>query len=438
MFAVFLCELRFTPCSPLIFAFSPYPTGNCALGGAVANWQSYTSHEIMEAATDPYPGKGWVETKPGGGGTDEGGDESGNVTDPFPFGVVQRFSNSSGDTPGVPSFTTWSPLLRPHLAVTSWGVDRLDAFVRGKSGGVLHQMVVGAEPMAPTWVSLGAISTTDSPCAVSWGPYRIDVFARSSSGSLLHKYLDDETWGPTKTTWQPLGGIIVGPPVAVSWGPGRLDVFAVGKDCALWHWGWDKGPKGWARIGGLVVGPPSVVSWAPGRLDIFIRSVDGRVYHKAGDGYSWQPEAPDDWESLDGQVIDVPVAVSTAPGRLDVFAKGTGAVLCHRAWQGQWEPEDDWEPLGGSARGTHAAVAHSGGLHVFCQGDDRALYHTKWAGGWDPWEYRGGTLVGGPVAISRGSGIDVLVQGGSGALNWKRLNDSGSWSGWEGRGGTLG
>ena len=51
------------------FAIVPYPTvGGCGSDAPDASWQSITSHEINEAATDPGVGSGWVT------GSDEGGD----------------------------------------------------------------------------------------------------------------------------------------------------------------------------------------------------------------------------------------------------------------------------------------------------------------------------------------------------------------------------
>src|SRR5262245_14621547 len=79
------------------YALCPYPT----LGGCeptptpLGNLQYAVSHEIMEAATDPTPGKGWVE------GTGEGGDSCNQIVVNMPFGVLQRFADNLQQTCSV-------------------------------------------------------------------------------------------------------------------------------------------------------------------------------------------------------------------------------------------------------------------------------------------------------------------------------------------------
>jgi hypothetical protein len=71
------------------FALIPYPTeGGCGSDAPDASWQSITSHEINEAATDPGVGSGWVT------GSDEGGDTCAWQEFSLSFGTVQLFEDN--------------------------------------------------------------------------------------------------------------------------------------------------------------------------------------------------------------------------------------------------------------------------------------------------------------------------------------------------------
>jgi hypothetical protein len=71
------------------FAIIPYPSvAGCGSDDPAASWESVTSHEINEAATDPAPGSGWVA------GTEEGGDTCSWQEFALNFGTVQRFEDN--------------------------------------------------------------------------------------------------------------------------------------------------------------------------------------------------------------------------------------------------------------------------------------------------------------------------------------------------------
>lgn len=92
-----------------------------------------------------------------------------------------------------------------------------------------------------------AVPLTGSPAACSWGPARIDVFIRGPRGELLHRWWDGKDWSPFESLGMPLttgGGDRCGIPftgsvTACTWGPGRLDVFARALDANLYHAWWD-------------------------------------------------------------------------------------------------------------------------------------------------------------------------------------------------------
>jgi hypothetical protein len=69
------------------YAICPFPAaGGC--GSGYGDWQSSTSHEVLEAMTDPGVGSGWTE----GGG--EGGDSCNWQEVAMGWGTVQRFADN--------------------------------------------------------------------------------------------------------------------------------------------------------------------------------------------------------------------------------------------------------------------------------------------------------------------------------------------------------
>lgn len=85
------------------------------------------------------------------------------------------------------------------------------------------------------WESLGRPPNgpfKGAPAVSSWGRNQLDVFVRGADGQLWHKYYDGR-W----SRWEGLdaGLALASSPAAAAWGPGRLDVFARGADGNLWH-----------------------------------------------------------------------------------------------------------------------------------------------------------------------------------------------------------
>src|SRR5688500_13736969 len=93
-----------------------------------------------------------------------------------------------------------------------------------------------------------------------------------------------------------------------SWDRNRLDIFGLGTDKGMYHKAWDNSwfpsTTDWEALGGVFSSPPSAVSWGEERLDIFGLGQDGQVYHKAWDG-AWLP-SQDGWEALGGQFMSPP------------------------------------------------------------------------------------------------------------------------------------
>ena len=321
----------------------------------------------------------------------------------------------------------------PAGPVTSWGSDRIDAFVTGTDRALYHKWWDGASwgPSVTNYEYLGGICMSE-PEVASWGPNRLDAFVIGTDRALYHKWWDGSSWGPSVADYEYLGGVAFSPPRVASWAANRLDVFVVGADSALYHKSWDG--SGWApsvtdfeHLGGVCASPPAVVSWGENRLDVFVLGTDGAVYHKWWDGSSWGPSATG-YEYLGGICASPPTAVAWGENRLDLFVLGTDHALYHKWWDGSsWGPSvTDWEYMGGLCTTAPTAVSWAENrLDVFVTGTDSALYHKWWDGSaWGPsltgYEYLGGICTGQPRATAWGPNrLDVFVTGTDSALYHK-------------------
>jgi hypothetical protein len=222
-------------------------------------------------------------------------------------------------------WSIWESLggvLTSSPAVSSWGVNRLDCFVRGTDNAMWHRWWDGAAWRG--WESLGGVLTS-APAAVSWGANRIDCFVRGTDNAMWHKWWDGSGW----RGWESLGGVLTSSPAVSSWGTNRLDCFVRGTDNALWHKWWDGTAwRGWESLGGVLTSEPAVASWSANRLDVFVRGTDNAMWHKWWDGTAWRG-----WESLGGVLTSGPGAVSWGANRIDCFVRGTDNAMWHR-WFG--------------------------------------------------------------------------------------------------------
>lgn len=249
--------------------------------------------------------------------------------------------------------------------VSSWGVGRLDVFVRGGDNALWHRWYSGN--MWWPWESLGGILASE-PTGVSWASGRVDVFARGGDNALWHRAYDGTSW----QRWESLGGILATAPTVTSWAPGRLDVFTTGTDGALWHRWFDSGAwHDWESLGGILASRPAAASWANGRLDIVARAAgDNALWHLWYDGGHWFA-----WEKVLSAFGSSPALASWGPGRLDIFAQASDGSLLHGGYDATgWR---DWTSLGGRIGSDPAAVSWgTGRIDVFAAGTDGSLWHT--------------------------------------------------------------
>jgi hypothetical protein len=65
----------------------------------------------------------------------------------------------------------------------------------------------------------------------SWGLRRLDLFRQGDNNTLQHRSWDGRSW----TRWETIGGGVVDTPAAISWDDNRIDVFALGINGHLLH-----------------------------------------------------------------------------------------------------------------------------------------------------------------------------------------------------------
>jgi len=275
--------------------------------------------------------------------------------------LAQKFSTT----------TPWQSLggiLTTAPDASSWGANRVDAFVRGTDNGLWQ---AGWNGTAWNWTALSG-TLTSAPGAVSWAVNRIDVFVRGTNNGLWHRWWDGSRW----SGWESLGGGLTSGPDVASWGTGRLDVFARGNDNGLWHMWFDStGWHGWQPLGGVLTSDPTTVSWGSDRVDIFARGTDNALWHLWWDSAGWHP-----WERLGGLLASGPDAASCASGHLDVFAVGSDHALWRLGFNGAtW---GGWQRLGGLWSSDPGAVCAPGttSVHLFDEAPGGALWQTTVTG----------------------------------------------------------
>jgi hypothetical protein len=255
--------------------------------------------------------------------------------------------------------------------VSSWGIDRLDVFARGRDNQLYHRASTDGGAAFSGWERLGAPpgGVLSSPAVVSWGYGRIDIFVQGAKRALWH-----ESWSGSWSGWENLGGALTSAPAVSSWGAGRLDVFVAGVGGVLYHLSYQTAWSGWEGLGGATASSPGAASWGPGHIDLFAVGPDGTLWHKAYTGVwsGWLNEVP-------GRFAYGVAAASWGPGRLDVFAASNtpGKPTAHLFYDNGWHTES----LGGSLSAGPAAVSWLyNRLDVFARGLDGTIWHNRYPG----------------------------------------------------------
>ncbi|KAJ6087463.1 hypothetical protein N7467_006377 [Penicillium canescens] len=262
----------------------------------------------------------------------------------------------------------------------SWGPERFDIFTT-RDNIVCHRWFDATHnPQWSEWEFLGGMKFKNSPAVVSWATGRLDLFGIGTNNHIYHRWWDGQ-WQP-QDNWQDLGTGFDSSPTAVSWGPERFDIFTTRDNIICHRWfdathnpQWSE----WEFLGGMKFkNSPAVVSWVTGRLDLFGIGTNNHIYHRWWDG-QWQPQ--DNWQDLGTGFDSSPTAVSWGPKRFDIFTTRDN-IVCHRWFDATHNPQwSEWEFLGGMKFKNSPAVASwaTGRLDLFGIGTD--IYHKWWGGG---------------------------------------------------------
>jgi hypothetical protein len=263
------------------------------------------------------------------------------------------------------------------VAVSSWGVGRLDVF--GLGGGALWHSSYDSSYGWSGCCDGGfapppGLTFTSDPAAVSWGSGRIDIVVKASDNAIWHMSYDSSYgW----SGWTSLGGYLTTGPGISSWGSGRLDIFALGGDSALYHKSYDSsfGWSGWDSLGGSLKYAPAAVSPSYGAINIVAVGSDNAMKHISYDPTNgWSA-----FSNLDGYFTGRPAITAWSANHLDVFAVGSGGILYHKAWDSAFSPGwSGWLSIPDSATSfAPGAVSWgSGRIDLFHIGAGNAMRHT--------------------------------------------------------------
>ncbi len=284
-------------------AICPFP-GDAAL----AQWQWVTSHEIMEAATNPGGGGGWVANN-----GQEGGDLCQALIVNMPFGNVQGFADNRQQQCSVwSSQMVWGPgeSLGGNLASAPFALTRtsgrMEVFARASNNTIWHQ-----------WWDHG----------IGWGAGESlggSLVARASDNTLWHQWWDQDVgWGAGES----LGGSLASAPFVLTRGNNRMDLFARASDNTLWHQWWDQ-DVGWGAgesLGGSLTSDPFALARGADHIEVFARASDNTLWHQWWDhGVGWGSG-----QSHGGDLASSPFALSRGDRRIEIFAEASTNTLWH-------------------------------------------------------------------------------------------------------------
>jgi len=396
-----------------------------------------TSHEVLEAATDPDPGTGWFgatlattevadvcsnsvsfvtnvgyvaliadrlqnncsawtpQTQPliapwSTYNPQAGTSEEFQITVSETFKPLERFRRNMQGDPNwnvTPIFPAQNPVVPAQPAVAGWP-GAVHWFVN-VDGLIYHQgsgVIGGSEVLdsGKRWIG--------QPTAVSWGPNRIDVFAQATTGNIMHTWCTGSCVG-NFAAWEDRGGVSIGPPVTVSRGSNQLDIFVVGTNGRVYHMNWNgSGWSGWIDRGGRILSRLVAIAGrsAPNVLDVFGLGSNYEVEHLFFDGgASWV------WENVGGTLLGPPAVAGVSAGTLHIFGQAVNTAYWHKWWDGAWH---DWEPILGDNPflSGPSATEVGGQFRVFGRGTDGVAYERTYAPGWpQPWVTIGNTIPAG-------------------------------------------
>ncbi|HEY2514603.1 MAG TPA: hypothetical protein VGI39_27250 [Polyangiaceae bacterium] len=395
----------------------------CGGGTMIENIESVSSHEVVEAITDPDVSTGWQDRIPGAPGGEIGdlcNHQHGVLfSGGANYTVQHQWSNQAG-------YCAVDADPRA-IDVSSAGYGLLDVFYRAPDNTLHTDRFDGTHWSGDTALG-GPVDSAPSSAQIPTGA---SVFARGTDEALYTKTGANGIW---PAGFSGLGGPFDDSPTAISDNGTRVHVFVRGTDGALyWKWSDPSTPFGsYQRVASNpFVGKPSVVSWGANRLDVFVRGTDNELYTISWDGKNWTPS----YTRLGTMTFQGdPAAVSWGAGRIDVFVHSTDGTLNTTFWSGgpNWS---GYTQLGTEQFLGSPAVASwgAGRLDVFVRGTDNNLYTKSLAGGsWTGYTHLGSEqILGSPAVASWGTNrLDVFVRGTDNNLYTKSWAGGPNWTGY--------
>ncbi|MCP4600810.1 MAG: hypothetical protein GY847_09805 [Proteobacteria bacterium] len=168
---------------------------------------------------------------------------------------------------------------------------------------------------------------------------------------LYHKYVDDNgNWTPNQFEWNtvPNGGFVTGRPSVVSCSDNTFEIVVKGPDAGAYYQAWSNGSwqySTWQPLGGWVVGNPEIMCNGPYAF-VYARSVDSNLYTKAG--WSMYGGVPrtffPNWSNVTSQYpiqfIGTPAIAAGSTDR-GVFVRGQN----DKVWYNNYIPNASWDQV---------------------------------------------------------------------------------------------
>lgn len=321
--------------------------------------------------------------------------------------------------PDAPAHTR-PPLTNPACA--SWGPNRVDCFTIGNDGRIYHsysdQASSGDHRDFSPWIEEPApppdgLDLGAGLAVTAWGVGRLDIMAITPDGDVVHTYYDQNAW--QLPNWEFIaypGNVGVSEIGCTSWGVNRIDCFTRGKNRRIYQVRWDGFAWGTVDMGPLPTSGPAdspylgvgAAAYASNALWLLVIGVDGNLYYRKWDGASWGV-----WRDGGKASPDNLMTVSCQAGviyLMDCVFGDVAGKLWHRSYYdggGYWLDWHNLNAVGGGSNayyasgvGTSKIVGDQGALYALTYGVDGRLYLGFGRGGASTFDWYGWDSLGRP------------------------------------------
>ncbi len=214
------------------------------------------------------------------------------------------------------------------------GSSSVSLFTRSPNSRIYQRTLTSASAGSWSAIPIGG-GSNDGPAATvasSSAGEVVHLAIRGQNGALYHASRRGTTW----TSWENLGGGILGPPAIAPRPGGGAIIVARGTNNGIYmrsgdtgHWG------GWVRLSGATASSPTIAAgFQPGRVDMFVVGTSGGLYETTYLNGAWGTFV----RRGDNVPATARLAAATPPGRVivDVTAGGTTTYRHYRAGMPIW------------------------------------------------------------------------------------------------------